>query len=387
MKGSDSLTKQVTILIGADLAPRKTNYTLFSEGLTDQLVSEKLLTRLRSADYRIFNLESPLTDNLSPISKDGPGLAAPASSIRGIKQLDPSILGLANNHIMDQGEQGLFDTMNILTENEILFTGAGRDPEHAAKPIIIDRNGIKTGIYACTEHEFSIAEEGRAGANPFDPLESPDHIARLKSECDYVIVLYHGGREYYRYPSPELRKVCRKMAEKGADLILCQHSHCIGSYEKYENTVIVYGQGNFLFDGKDNEFRNSSLLVEVKLGKELMVDFIPLSKKGAGVEMASPEMAGFIMEGFINRSEQISIPGFVEEQYVKHCIGNGQYFMATCAGFGKTLRRIDKLLNGLFTRFIYTRKKRDVLRNNIQCEAHRELILKYLRILEKKRKK
>jgi len=387
MKGSDSLTKQVTILIGADLAPRKTNYALFSDGLTDQLVDEKLIKQLRSADYRIFNLESPLTDYFSPVSKDGPNLAAPASTIRGIKLLDPTILGLANNHIMDQGEQGLFDTMNILTENEILFTGAGKDPEHAAKPIILDRNGIKTGFYACTEHEFSIAEEGRAGANPFNPLESPDHITKLKSECDYVIVLYHGGREYYRYPSPDLQKVCRKMAEKGAGLILCQHSHCIGSYEKYGDAVIVYGQGNFLFDGKDNEFRNSSLLIEVTLGSNMRVRFIPLSKKGSGVEMASPEKAEMIMDGFTGRSKQISIPGFIEEQYVKHCIENGQYYIATCAGFGKTLRRIDKLLNSLFTRCIYTRKKRDVLRNNIQCEAHREQILKYLRILEKKRKR
>jgi len=383
----DAMSKQISIIIGADLAPRKTNHSLFSEGLVDQLVDEKLLQILKSADYRIFNLESPLTDNISPISKDGPCLAAPASSIRGIKQLNPSILTLANNHIMDQGEQGLFDTMNLLAENEILYTGAGKDPDNAAKPAIIECNGIKAGIYACAEHEFSIAEEGKPGANPFDPLETPDHIAMLKSECDFVIVLYHGGREYYRFPSPNLQKACRKMAEKGADLIICQHSHCIGSFEKYRDTVIVYGQGNFLFDGRNNEFRNSSLLVKATLEKELKIDFIPLNKRGTGVELASPETAGIIMNDFKNRSEQISIPGFIADQYAKHCIKHGQFFMATTAGFGKTVRRIDKLLNGLFTKCIYTRKKRDVLRNNIQCEAHRELLLKYLRLLENKSNK
>lgn len=63
-------------------------------------------------------------------------------------------------------------------------------------------------------------------------------------------MLYHGGKEYYRYSSPNLQKTCRKMTEKGADLVLCQHSHCIGSYEEYNDSTILYGQGNFIFNMK-----------------------------------------------------------------------------------------------------------------------------------------
>lgn len=43
-----------------------------------------------------------------------------------------------------------------------------------------------------------------AGANPFDVLESFDDVQALKEHCDYVIVLYHGGKEFYRYPSPHV---------------------------------------------------------------------------------------------------------------------------------------------------------------------------------------
>ena len=42
----------------------------------------------------------------------------------------------------------------------------------------------------------------------------------LKKQCDYVIVLYHGGKEHYRYPSPYLQKVCRKIVDKGADIVV-----------------------------------------------------------------------------------------------------------------------------------------------------------------------
>jgi len=87
------------------------------------------------------------------------------------------------------------------------------DLAEAAKPLLVEQDGKKIGIYACAETEFSIAEDNRAGANPFDPLESLDHIADLKSKCDFVIVLYHGGKELYRFhhlPQEGVQKNCRK---------------------------------------------------------------------------------------------------------------------------------------------------------------------------------
>lgn len=44
------------------------------------------------------------------------------------------------------------------------------------------------------------------------------------------------------------------MVEKGADLVIYQHSHCVGSYEKYKDSTIVYGQGNFMFNKRDDEY-------------------------------------------------------------------------------------------------------------------------------------
>jgi len=79
------------------------------------------------------------------------------------------------------------------------------------------------------------------------------------------------------------------MISSGADLVICQHSHCIGSYEKYGNGIIVYGQGNFLFDRHDDEFYQTGLLVKVKLGKATEVEFIPISKRGNGVELPGSE--------------------------------------------------------------------------------------------------
>lgn len=121
------------------------------------------------------------------------------------------------------------------------------------------------------------------GANPFDFLESLDHISNLKQKCDYVIALYHGGKEHYQYLSPNLQKVCRKIIEKGADLIICQHSHCIGCYGRYNNTIIIYGQGNFIFDRPKNEYWMASLLVKVIFNDGIDVEYIPIVKNRNGI--------------------------------------------------------------------------------------------------------
>ena len=97
-------------------------------------------------------------------------------------------------------------TTDILNKHGIPFVGIGDNLSEASKPYIIQKEEFNIGIYACAEHEFSIATENSSGANPFDPLEGLDHIQALKGKCDYVIVLYHGGKEHYRYPSPNLKK-------------------------------------------------------------------------------------------------------------------------------------------------------------------------------------
>ena len=327
-------------LIGADLVPTETNYKYFENGDSVTLVGDKLKEIFDSADYRVFNLEVPLIDVAEPIAKCGPNLIAPTYTINGYKALGANVLTLANNHILDQGEQGLYSTIKLLEENGIAYLGAGDNLSEASKPYIIEKDGEKIGIYACAEHEFSIASEDSPGANPFDPLDSQDHITDLKSVCDYVIVLYHGGKEHYRYPSPRLQKVCRKICDKGADLVVCQHSHCIGCEEKYNNSVIVYGQGNFLFDNSESGFWQTSLLIDLDTCNR-EIKYIPLRKHGAGVRFAIDD-GDDILSSFYNRSELIKDKNFVADEYRKFAASiKMKYLMAVC-GTGIIFRIINR---------------------------------------------
>lgn len=368
------------ILIGADIVPTLSNQQYFEEEQMEKIVDSRLFELLKKADYRVFNLEVPLTDKSMPIEKAGPNLIASAKSVAGLKQLGINFLTLANNHVLDQGEQGLWSTIEQLEKNKISYAGVGHTYAEAAKPYIVEMEGKKIGIYCCAEHEFSIVSAKRAGANPFDPLESLDHIVALRAQCDYLICLYHGGKEHYRYPSPNLQKTCRKIVEKGADLVICQHTHCIGCEEKWQEGTIVYGQGNFLFDQSESEFWQTSVLVSVDTNTK-KIEYIPLRKNGKGVRLAVENDATKILTEMMQRSEEIKKEDFVEKKYRAFALQIRELYLKTGDPIATSFafRVLNKLLRHKLMPWYLDRKlkkNRQFLINFVECEAHREVYMK-----------
>lgn len=69
-------------------------------------------------------------------------------------------------------------------------------------------------MYSCAQHEFTIATENSPGVKPFDTLELLDYIKELKSSCDYLVVLYHGGKEHYRYSTHIFKNYVEKWLKR-----------------------------------------------------------------------------------------------------------------------------------------------------------------------------
>ncbi len=376
----------MNIIIGADLVPTKSNQDLFMAGDAETLIGGELKKILDNSDYRIFNLEVPLTDIEDPIQKWGPNLIAPTKTVNGYKAIGADALTLANNHILDQGDEGLRSTIDVLKNNNISCFGSGNNLNEACEPHIFVCDGKKIGVYACAEHEFSIASLNSPGANPFDPLESLDHVTALKEKCDFVIVLYHGGKEHYRYPSPNLQKVCRKLIEKGADLVICQHTHCIGCEEKYKSGTIVYGQGNFLFDGNGNEYWETSLLVSIQ--NNFDITYIPLVKVKNTVRAADLSRASQILEQFEKRSEEIKQNEFIERKYAEFAQSMLNHYLVVLNGkkspFFKVVRRLLNIVTkrkfgAWYLKRVFNKRYKLAVNNYIECEAHRELLLNGLK--------
>lgn len=361
----------LSFVFGADLVPTPSNYKEFSNGDLDALVDEGIKKTIFGVDYRVYNLEFALTDKEDPIVKSGPNVIAPTSTIKGLKEFKPSLFTLANNHTRDHDVSGLLSTMKVLDENGIARIGAGVTFEEADKPYIFEKNGKKVCVYTCAEHEFTIIEEDIPGANPFDPYETLDRIAELKAENDFVVVLYHGGKEHYRYPSPELQKRCRKMLSKGADLVICQHTHCICCYEEYAGGTVVYGTGNFLFDLSNNvpDCWNNSIIVRAEFDDKMTLSYIPIIKTGKSIRIATDEEAEEIMKGYNDRSEEIKQKGFVKEKYLEFAKKQFPYYTCLLAGGESSGKEYTEKFG-----LDYKPTEYAALFNCLNCEVHSESI-------------
>ena len=355
-----------TILIGADIVPTLSNIALFEAGDARSILTGGLYELFCETDYKIFNLECPLSDISEPILKSGPNLKASAASINGYKAMGIDLLCLANNHTLDQGKAAFADTLKVVSGAGISYVGGGLTEEEVRKPHTFELGGVKFGVINFCEHEFSWFDDYGIGANGFDPLYSLDEVSSLKSECDYVIALYHGGREHYRYPSPELQRICRRIAEKGADLVVCQHTHCVGAGERWAGSEIVYGQGNTVFTKVDGasvpDCWNTSVLIRLSVeGGRVTSELIPIERTECGAMISSDPS---ILAGYLERSEEIKAPGAVKDIYVKFVLENKQ---TAIEHFGFFASATDQ-----------GTRRGAACRNVINCAPHREMMVTYL---------
>ena len=371
---------KLTIFLGGDIVPTRNNEHLFINGDGRRLLGDELLKELTDSDANIFNLETPLCDELTPIAKCGPNLHALSACVNGLRAMNITALGCANNHILDHGYDAMFLTKSICNEYGMDVFGIGKNLQEAAKPYVVKKNGKKVGIYACAEHEFTIATRKKAGANPYDPLYSFDHVEELKKACDYIIVMFHGGKEYFRYPSPEIQRICRRFIEKGADLVVTQHSHCIGCREDYLDGSIIYGQGNFLFDQNNKKNRSyyaSGLLLKIEIFEKKIVKELPVVLDGFGcISLAGGEERNIILSNYEKRSREIQKEGFIENAYAEFALRKIENYLRIPLGRindNYLYRLINVALGHNLHNIIFGRKHLLEILNMIECEAHREL--------------
>ena len=348
----------VKVIIAGDIVPASMDQACFDLGNISQIVDERIMDFLKNVDARIYNLECVLTDSEEKEVKAGPYLKCNLNSITGIKQLQPTVLVGANNHSMDYGEKGINDTKTMLEKNNIIYLGVGTNRKEArnSASTVLDVGGTKVGIYCCAEDEFSASRaEDWAGANPYDPLNSFDDVKELADKSDYVIVIYHGGLEYYKYPSPNMQRIFRKFADNGAAVVIAQHGHCIGCEEKYQGKRLIYGQGNFIYNNciyDRNGDYSDALMIEVDLldNGSFDVKYWPI-RCGEKSVLLDKDDAKQVMDDFQRRSLSITEKKCVEYNYLWEAV-------ARFSGVEKDYLLYDNLR----------------ILNNMQCESLRELV-------------
>lgn len=312
------------------------------------------------SDRVLVNLECALTEKETPINKKGPNLKGPLETADALLKMGATDCAISNNHIMDYGIPGVCDTKEKLASLGLNYTGFGENYEDSRKNLIMEHNGKKIAIIAVCEHEYCYALPDRMGARPYDPYDTIEDVHKAKSECDHVIVLYHGGKEQSLYPSPRLRKLCRAMVSFGADAVLCQHSHCIGCYEEYKGGHILYGQGNFHFTGRWNDHPHwqSGLIVHLDINDKVNISFDPVVVRDLGIDLAKGEEYNNIMSAFDEQCKNLH-NGVWLEKWDEFCQSTKERYLGNISrAFTDNAEEAD---NELFC-------------GRMHCEAHKDVI-------------
>lgn len=253
------------ILIAGDLFPTEENVAYFKDGDVERLFGVELCRLFAGADLAVCNLEGALSDAPGRCRKTGPVKVAPSAAVEAYRRLGVHLCLLANNHVTDGGTDGVLETMRTLDAAGICHIGAGKDAASIERTFIREVGGLRIGFYNVAETMYNRPGKDTPGVWLYDEWLVCREIAALKEQCDYLVVAYHGGIEKYPYPSPETRKRFRRMAESGADLVVAQHTHCIGASENHQSSCLIYGQGDFLLKNFLPGRTDSGLLLELKI--------------------------------------------------------------------------------------------------------------------------
>ncbi len=224
------------------------------------------------------NLEAPITSHPLKIFNDKDEIfyfKSPPGTEDMLKYAGINIASLANNHILDAGVEGMFDTSERIKKVGVTPVGIGNNITEALEPVFLWHRGTRIAFFAFNR----VVPKGVwAGADRPGAAGGSDEILcaavkRVRDQVDAVVVSVHWGQEMsYDYPVAELEyeqvTLARKLIDSGVSLIIGHQSHAAGYVERYKNGLILYSLGDFVFAGRHSASHKTSIMVQVSLSKK-----------------------------------------------------------------------------------------------------------------------
>ncbi|OKP77929.1 capsule biosynthesis protein [Paenibacillus helianthi] len=211
----------------------------------------KVAPVLKKADIAFANLETPVSVRGKVAEKTFAFRSKP-TALAGLNYAGIDGVTVANNHILDFGQDAMLDTLVHLDKYKIGHTGAGKNINEAFRPFTQTVKGKKIamlGVSRVLSSPSWYAGKNRPGAaSAYTPEPLMSAIQKSAKENDYTIVYIHWNNEFKDYPENYARKLAKQMIDSGADIIIGAHSHCLMGIEYYKHKPIYYSLGNFVFN-------------------------------------------------------------------------------------------------------------------------------------------
>lgn len=250
---------------------------------------------IERADLALGNLETTFAGKERGYS-GYPLFNAPDELAFALKDAGFDVISTSNNHTYDTGSQGVFRTLDILKENDLIPVGT-RHSEEEESFAIVDVQGIKVGISAYTYETprqgdnitlngILVPNEMRNLIDSFSYEHLDEDLAKIKDRVDIlkqrgaevIIFKMHWGNEYHRQPNAYQERIAQELSNFGVDIIFGAHPHVLQKVDIIESevddrqTVVAYSLGNFIsnqrYEFLNTRYTEDGMIVNVTVTNE-----------------------------------------------------------------------------------------------------------------------
>jgi len=215
-------------------------------------------------DLMFGNLETVLAPDMGTSGLYDLEMKGKTEYAHELSEVGFNVMSVANNHAMQHGIDAFRHTVSELKKSGIHPVGVVDNQK--SNCFSFEKCGIKIAVigYSFRPEKYDNGNIPYAVGQASKLLE---HVGELRSHYSHVIVSIHWGEEYIHYPSVEQVKLAKRIIDAGASLIIGHHPHVLQGVEEYNNGIIVYSLGNYIFDHWQRETRET-IIFDCQFGKD-----------------------------------------------------------------------------------------------------------------------
>lgn len=214
---------------------------------------------IETADISFINQEGPVGADGAYIGY--PDFNAPPAVFETLQDLGFDVVNLANNHMLDKGEQGLGKVIAAAQTYDFLSIGGYTQSDYDT-PRILEKDGVKIAFLSYTTlinyaHKYELS-----AASPYvipyaEETVIRRQVAAAKQAADFVLVSMHWGDEAGWdqktgfTQNEQQARLAQLFADLGVDVVIGHHPHVVQPITWLEGadggrTLVYYSLGNLL---------------------------------------------------------------------------------------------------------------------------------------------
>lgn len=272
---------------------------------------EKIEDEFRKYDIVFANFEMSITYRGSVHPRKPYTFRLHPDNANYFKELKIDVVSIANNHILDYGNPGLFDTMSFLKEWNVLYSGAGKNLEMARKPAVLNKNDTDVLFLSYCERPPSdfYATENNPGTAPMNLKYIIEDVKKYKRKNNIVLVSLHWGVEHNDFPEKYQVTVAHSIIDSGADGIIGHHPHVPQGIEIYNGKPVIYSLGNAITGFYNPNYKNNVMVSLQYRGPDLLdIRIIPIAGKFREVKSQPHILNGSKAVKILKHMQRVSRP-------------------------------------------------------------------------------